>query len=140
MVAPVEEQHTRPAPSPANQPSPGKPVVLIVEDNPDNLKTLRAVIEKDYTIVEAADGRQAIAQARQYRPDLILMDIALPGMDGIAALNAIRKNVAPGRNVPIVAVTARAMKGDREEILASGFDGYLSKPVDEDRLQKMIEE
>jgi len=140
MVAPVAEKPARPVSSPADKPSTGKPVVLIVEDNPDNLKTLRAVIEKDYTIVEAADGGQAIDQVRQYPPDLILMDIALPGMDGFAALSEIRKHVAPGSHVPIVAVTARAMKGDREEILARGFDGYLSKPVDAGLLQRTIED
>ncbi len=118
---------------------PGKPVVLVVEDNPDNLRTVKALLGDRYQIVEAGDGRAGIEQARRHLPDLVLTDIALPGLDGIQALHKIRDDGAL-RHIPVIAVTASAMKGDREEILAHGFDGYLSKPLDHDDLINLLRE
>jgi signal transduction histidine kinase/DNA-binding response OmpR family regulator/HAMP domain-containing protein len=108
----------------------GKPVILIVEDNPDNMTTAKAVLENNFTILEAVDGNQGIFMAKKHTPHLILMDIALPGMDGIEAFNIIR-NTGPLSHIPVVALTASAMTMDRETILAHGFDGYIAKPIDE---------
>ena len=121
------------------QPHSGKPVVLVVEDNPDSLRTMRALLQDTYAVLEAVDGRVGVEQTRTHRPDLILMDIAMPIMDGLEALRQIRLDEAL-RHIPVIAVTASAMKGDQETILAHGFDGYLSKPVDADLLKKTLRE
>jgi CheY-like chemotaxis protein len=110
-----------------------------VEDNPDNLRTMKALLGDRYHIVDAGDGRAGIELARRHLPDLVLTDIALPGLDGIQALREIREDKAL-RHIPVVAVTASAMKGDREEILAHGFDGYLAKPLDHDALINLLRE
>jgi CheY-like chemotaxis protein len=115
----------------------GKPVVLVVEDNLDNLRTMKALIESHYHVVEARDGREGLALARRHAPDIILMDIALPELDGIAALAEIRRDEAL-RDIVVVAVTASAMTGDREKILAHGFDGYISKPIEHGRLMETL--
>lgn len=104
--------------------------ILVVEDNSDNMLTVRAILEDIYIIYEATDGTEAIELANKYKPDLILMDIALPGIDGIEALKTIRMN-GELAHIPIIALTASAMTSDRETILASGFDAYISKPIDE---------
>ncbi len=116
-----------------------KPVILVVEDNPDNMKTVRALLMDSCTVVEAGDGRSGVEQARTHLPDLILMDISLPVTDGFAALEEIRadETLCP---IPVVALTARAMSGDREEILSRGFDGYLSKPIDAELFYQTIRE
>jgi len=118
---------------------PGKPVVLVMEDNPDNLRTIKALLGDRYQVVEAVEGSAGIELTRAHLPDLILTDIALPGLDGIQALRAIRDDEAL-RDIPVIAVTASAMKGDREEILAHGFDGYLSKPLDHEALRNLLRE
>jgi signal transduction histidine kinase/DNA-binding response OmpR family regulator/HAMP domain-containing protein len=135
MVAPPQAD---PVPPPRRRPAhPGKPVVLVVEDNPDNLRTARALLGDSYEVIEAEDGRAGIGQARAHKPDLILTDIALPEMDGFAVLAAVRED-ASLCDIPVVAVTASAMKGNREEILARGFDGYISKPIDHDALSQTL--
>ena len=104
--------------------------ILIVEDNDKNMKLFRDVlIAKGYRTLEATTGEQAVALAAERSPDLVLMDIQLPDIDGVEALGRLR---ADGRTtaVPVLALTAQAMEGDRERFLAAGFDGYLSKPVD----------
>ena len=111
----------------------------MVEDNPDNLLTIRALLQDSCTLLEATDGQAGIENAREHGPDLILMDRALPVMDGYEALLAIREDDKL-RQIPVVAVTASAMKGSREKILAYGFDGYISKPIDEELLRKIIQE
>jgi len=108
----------------------GMPVILVVEDNPDNMLTVKAILGKNYTIIEAVDGSQGIIMAIKHTPHLILMDIALPGVDGIEAFKAIR-NTGQLAHIPIVALTASAMILDRETILSHGFDGYIAKPIDE---------
>jgi len=133
MVAPPQAEPV-PVTSPRRRPDhPGKPVVLVIEDNPDNMRTARALLGDAYQVVEAQNGRIGMEQARMHNPDLILTDIAMSEMDGFEILTAIREDAAL-RDIPVVAVTASAMKGNREEILARGFDGYISKPVDHDVL------
>jgi signal transduction histidine kinase/CheY-like chemotaxis protein len=108
----------------------GKPVVLIVEDNPDNMLTIKAILENNYIILEATDGDRGILMAKKHIPHLILMDIGLPGTDGIEAFKTIR-NMGQLAHIPVIALTANAMTLDRETILAHGFNGYISKPIDE---------
>ena len=115
----------------------GKPVVLVVEDNPDNLRTVTAMLEDRYQVVEARDGQQGVEQARRHLPDVILMDIAMPVLDGIQALAALRQEEAL-RDIPVFATTASAMTGDRASILAHGFDRYISKPIDYDLLMDAL--
>ncbi len=122
-----------------SQESQYKPLVLAVEDNPDNMITVKALLNDHFQVLAAADGQESIAMAKQYRPDLILMDIALPGMDGIQAFRAIR--ALPGLdNIPVIALTASAMTEDREGILAQGFDAFIPKPIIEREFLKVIRE
>ncbi len=107
-----------------------KPVVLIVEDNPDNMLTAKALLADNYIVYEAGDGKTGVEMAISMLPDVILMDIALPEMDGITAFKMIRNN-AVSEHIPVIALTASAMVSDRETILSYGFDGYISKPIDE---------
>jgi two-component system cell cycle response regulator DivK len=108
----------------------GTKTVLIVEDNEKNLRLVRDILQfNGFDTLEAGTGRQAIELAGAHRPDLILMDLQLPDMDGLATLAAIRQT-AGGAAIRAVAVTAFAMKADAERVLAAGFDGYLSKPID----------
>ena len=103
--------------------------VLVVEDNPLNRKLVRDVLgHAGYRVLEAADAEQGIAAARAERPDLVLMDIQLPGIDGIEALGRLRADEATAA-IPVAALTAQAMKDDRERVLRAGFDGYLEKPI-----------
>jgi CheY-like chemotaxis protein len=115
------------------------PLVLLVEDNEDNLFTLRQVLTRlPIEIATATSGRQAIESCRRTLPDLIVMDVQMPGMSGLQTTGAIRA-LRGGADVPIVALTAQAMKGDRERILAAGCDDYLAKPVDPKALRGAIE-
>jgi CheY-like chemotaxis protein len=128
-------QPHRPAQSAA--PPSRKLVILVVEDNADNLRTVRALLEDTATILEASNGQAGLEQAQARQPDVILLDIGLPVMDGFKTLEAIRREETL-RHIPVIALTARAMKGDREQILGRGFDGYVSKPVDEPVLKEAI--
>jgi two-component system, cell cycle response regulator DivK len=104
--------------------------ILVVEDNDKNMKLFRDVLlATGYRPLEAATGGEAIDLAIAQAPDLVLMDIQLPDVDGIQALRLLRADVRTA-GIPVLAVTALAMEGDRERFLAEGFDGYLSKPVD----------
>lgn len=103
--------------------------VLIAEDNAVNRELLRELLEaRGYAVVEACDGEDALTVIEQMQPDILLLDIGMPKLDGFAVIRKIRENprLAP---LPVLAVTAYAMQGDRERILNAGFDGYLSKPV-----------
>ena len=103
--------------------------ILIVEDNPKNLKLLRDVLQfRGYVISAAETAEAGVALAQAESPALILMDIQLPGMDGREAAQVLKAD-ANTRHIPIIALTAFAMKGDRERLLAEGFDGYISKPI-----------
>jgi two-component system, cell cycle response regulator DivK len=104
-------------------------LILVVEDNEKNRKLVRDVLTfKGYAIIEAETGEEGIRLAKERVPRLILMDIQLPGIDGIEALRQIRAHDAT-RSIPIIAVTASAMDRDRQQIMAAGFDGYQSKPL-----------
>jgi len=103
--------------------------ILVVEDNGKNMKLFRDVLlAKGYHTLAATTGEEAVALAVEHSPDLVLMDIQLPGIDGVAALGRLRADDRTA-SVPVVALTAQAMEGDRERFLAAGFDGYISKPV-----------
>ena len=103
---------------------------MIVEDNERNLKLLRDVLGAyGYRTIEARSGEEALALVRSERPELVLMDIQLPGMDGVEALRELRRS-GEFAGTPVVAVTAFVMEEDRERFLAAGFDAYLEKPVD----------
>jgi two-component system, cell cycle response regulator DivK len=103
--------------------------ILVVEDNAKNLKLLRDVLQfSGYEVAEARSGEEGVELAGRRTPDLILMDLQLPGIDGIEALRLLRENPAT-RAVPVVAVTAFAMKNDRNRALLAGFDGYVEKPI-----------
>ena len=104
--------------------------VLVVEDNERNMKLLRDVLAASgYRTLEARTGSLAVELAQRHVPEVVLMDVQLPDVDGVEALRRIRTDIRTA-SVPIVAVTAQAMDGDRERFLRAGFDGYLSKPVD----------
>jgi two-component system cell cycle response regulator DivK len=107
--------------------------ILIVEDVEFNLDLLVQLLEDDYTILTASDGAAGIELAERTRPDLILMDLSLPVIDGWEATRRIKAN-AVLRSIPIIALTAHAMSGDEEKARAAGCDDYLSKPIDEDLL------
>jgi len=120
-------------------PASGTPVVLIVEDNPDNMMTIKALLSDRCEVAEAEDGVTGIEMAKKYHPNLILMDIALPGVNGIDALNELRKDDQL-KDIPVIAVSANAMKGDREDFLAHGFDDYISKPIDNQYFTQVVNE
>jgi two-component system cell cycle response regulator DivK len=104
--------------------------VLVVEDNEKNMKLFRDILEATgYTPLEASSSEEALALAAASSPALVLMDIQLPDVDGIEALRRLREDERTA-GIPVLALTAQAMDGDRERFLAAGFDGYLSKPVD----------
>lgn len=103
--------------------------VLVVEDNEKSMKLFRDVLRvTGYRTLEATTGAQAIELAAEHAPDLVLMDIRLPDIDGVEALSRLRADERTA-SIPVLALTAQAMQGDRERILAVGFDGYIAKPV-----------
>ena len=104
--------------------------ILIVEDNPVNMELLTDLLAlRNYECLCAEDGACAIELAKNEKPDLILLDIQLPGMDGLAVASELRSNEET-RNIKIIAVTAYAMKGEQDNFLEKGLDGYISKPID----------
>lgn len=107
--------------------------MLVVEDTELNRDLLEQLLEDDYDLEFAGDGERAVAMAKEGRFDLVLMDIALPELDGLSATRAIRAH-APTATLPIVAITAHAMRGDRERALEAGCDEYVTKPIDEKHL------
>jgi signal transduction histidine kinase/CheY-like chemotaxis protein len=106
----------------------GKPVVLVIEDNPDNMTTVKALLEDHHIVLEAVNAREGIEMAKIHLPNLVLMDIALPDINGIEAFRKIRK-MPQLQHIPIIALTASVMKHDRETILAHGFDAFIAKPI-----------
>ena len=114
--------------------------VLVVEDNEKNMKLFRDVLQaRGYVTLEAHTGERAVELAVSHLPGLVLMDVQLPGIDGGEALARLR-NDARTSPIPVVALTAQAMHGDRERFLEAGFDGYLSKPVDVIELLRVVGE
>ena len=102
--------------------------VAIVDDNADNRLIIRTILEDQYHIEEFSSGTEAIAAFRENPPDVVVLDISLPEMDGTEVLRIIRDD-ASLRDVPVIALTAHAMVGDREKYLAAGFNDYISKPI-----------
>jgi len=113
--------------------------VLIAEDNAVNRELLRELLEiRGYTVFEACDGQEALQMIEQTQPDLLLLDIGMPVLDGFAVVRKIRENPHLAK-LPVVAVTAYAMRDDREKILGAQFDGYLSKPVNSRSLTQELD-
>ena len=114
--------------------------IAVVEDNADNRLLADALLSDHYLLTEYEDGPSAVVGLIASPPDLILLDISLPGLDGTEVLRRLRKNAAL-QGVPVIALTAHAMDGDRERLLDLGFDGYVSKPiVDDEALMSTIED
>jgi two-component system, cell cycle response regulator DivK len=118
-------------------------LILIVEDNEKNLKLVRDVLQvKGYNTIESGTAEDGIVLARERKPDLILMDIQLPGMNGIEAIGVLRADPSTAA-IPVVAVTASVMTHDRNLITEAGFDGYVGKPINLkeflDTVQRMLE-
>ena len=114
--------------------------ILIVDDDLETIRLIGMVLQRQgYQIVTATNGTEALSLALKEQPNLILLDLMMPDMDGYETLREIRKD-ARFRSLPILALTAKAMKGDRETIMAHGFDGYISKPIDAELLKKILHE
>jgi two-component system cell cycle response regulator DivK len=113
--------------------------VLIVEDNPLNMKLFSAMIAaQGYEVLQAKNGSQGLDLAQRQHPDLIIMDIQLPGMSGLEVTQNLKTDDAT-RDIPIIATTAFALRGDEEKILASGCDGYMAKPIAISQFLELIE-
>lgn len=103
--------------------------ILIIEDNPVNMRLALFLLEKQgHHVLQASDAEQGLRFAHEHSPDLILMDVQLPGMDGLAATRLLKNNVVT-QSIKVIALTAFAMRGDEEKIRAAGCDGYLAKPI-----------
>ena len=114
--------------------------ILVVEDNPQNRVLVKDVLEfYGYEIIEAADGQTGIEMAKSHKPDLILMDIQMPVMDGFTAGKIIRGD-PDTKNIKMIAVTSFAMLGDKERIMEAGFDHYIAKPINTRELPDLIKE
>ena len=112
--------------------------ILYIEDNPDNRMLVRRVLEAEgYRVVEAEDGTRGIQWLKSETPDLVLMDINLPEIDGYEVTKRLKQLPSMDR-VPVIAMTANVMRGDREKTLAAGCDGYIQKPIDVDQLPRQI--
>ena len=113
--------------------------VMVVEDNEKNRKLMRVVLKaKGYNIMEASTGEEALNLLKNQKPDIILMDIQLPGIDGITLIKQIKGDITT-KDIPIIAVTAYAMKGDEQKILETGCDAYVSKPINTQELPLIVE-
>lgn len=113
--------------------------VMVVEDNEKNRKLMRVVLKaKGFSVIEATTGEEALNILKDQKPDIILMDIQLPGIDGLTLARQIKAN-AVTKDIPIVAVTAYAMKGDEQKVLDSGCDAYISKPINTQELPLIVE-
>lgn len=117
-------------------PSTGKRTILIAEDNESNYFLFQSILESKFNLIHAVNGERAVEYYRTYHPDLILMDINMPVMDGYEAVGIIRKEDPA---VPIIAVTAYAFVTDKQRIIENGFNGYVSKPISINRLERLIQ-
>jgi two-component system cell cycle response regulator DivK len=114
--------------------------ILVIEDQPDNRQILRDLLTNaDFEVIEAEDGEAGLAAAAAHRPDLILMDVQLPGIDGYEATRRL-KGDAVLRDVPVIAVTAHALSGTEQEARVAGCDGYISKPISPRQLLAKVRE
>jgi CheY-like chemotaxis protein len=112
--------------------------ILIAEDNPVNRELLRELLEmQDYEVFEACNGQEALDMIEQLRPELLILDLGMPVLDGFGAIRKIRADPAFA-GLPVLAATAYAMRGDREKTLEAGFDGYVSKPIQPAALKQEI--
>lgn len=112
--------------------------ILVAEDNPINSELLRELLElRGHEVVEVANGWQALARIEQACPDLVMLDIQMPLLDGFGVIRNLRQNQRFA-GLKIVALTAYAMEGDREKVMTAGFDGYLTKPIDTADLDEML--
>ncbi len=107
--------------------------ILIIEDNEDNMDVLEAILEDDFELLKAVDGQMGLDMTIKHKPDLVLLDISLPIMDGTEVVMNIKSNQNT-KDIPVIALTAHAMVGDREKFLKFGFDEYISKPIVDDEL------
>lgn len=107
--------------------------ISLVEDNPDNRLLVHAILDDEFEVIEYTDGQSALDGLAIVRPDLMLLDISLPEMDGTEVLVRVRGD-AGARRFPIIALTAHAMAGDRARLLAAGFDDYVTKPIADEKL------
>ncbi len=115
-----------------------KEKILLVEDNPRNMRLLKMTFKaRGYTLLEATDGGEALDMAIRERPDLIIMDIQLPKINGLAVTRKLRE-LPEFRHIPIIAITAYAMKGDRERVIRAGCDAYLPKPINTRELPRVV--
>jgi CheY-like chemotaxis protein len=113
--------------------------VLVAEDNPVNRELLRELLEnRGYSVIEACNGQEALDMVEQSQPDLLLLDIGMPVLDGFTVIRRIRQNPSLA-TLPVLAVTAYAMRDDRNNVLNAGFDGYLSKPINARELANELE-
>lgn len=144
MLSPGPQPAPAEAPAAAETPGPrlarerppgaaGPPTILMIDDHADTMTTLRAILRPHYAVLEAADGESGLELARAKQPDAILLDLSLPEMDGFQVAASLKHHPAT-RHLPVIALTARAMKGDREKALDAGCHDYLSKPVEPDTL------
>jgi two-component system, cell cycle response regulator DivK len=115
-------------------------VVLYIEDNPQNMRLVEKILTKEgYTLLQAVDGISGVELAKARKPHLILMDINLPDIDGMEATNRLKSDESV-KHIPIIALTANAMPGDRERFIEAGCDGYMSKPLSRGDLLEMVAE
>ena len=113
--------------------------VLLVEDNEDNLVVYRTILEHvGFRVIEARDGEEGVSRARQFKPNLILMDISIPKIDGWEATHRLKSD-KDTRSIPIIALTAHALEEDRQKAIQAGCDGYLAKPVEPRRVVQEVE-
>jgi len=119
------------------QPARGKAgksaTILVVEDNPDNMTSIKAVLQNKYEILEATDGEKGLNMALTGQPDLVLLDMSLPKMDGFTVVRKVKEDREAG-SIPVIGLTARAMKGDRKKVIDAGCDDYISKPIDPEKV------
>ncbi len=114
--------------------------ILIAEDDPASRELFLQILETaGYQVIEVCDGSQVLQKLNQTKPDLIVLDIRMPGLDGFSVLNQLRQDPRLA-SVPVIAITAHAMRGDREKILAAGFNEYLSKPISSNALKAKVKE
>lgn len=112
--------------------------ILVVEDNDKNRELVRDILAlQGYCVLEAKDGSEGVATAKEHNPDLIIMDIQMPVMDGITAAKIIKSDPAT-KGITMIALTSFAMKGDRERLMEAGFDDYIAKPIDTRTLPKIV--
>lgn len=126
-------QQVRPALAHRAATPPHRPRIAIIEDNADNRLLVRVILETTYDVTEYETGVEALANMQASPPDLVLLDISLPDLDGYAVLNAIR-SIPALTKLPVIALTAHAMTGDRDNILAAGFNDYVAKPIDDETI------